>query len=403
MTDKLLTDVLRDWSDEAVVPHDLADRTLAGRRQVRRRRTVPLLAGLATATAVVVGIAAVGGSTGTGGAHDGGPASDGDSASAGPLEISADTTNNPPQDLVAAGALAVAAVVTSERVPTGDGWTTLRRHYALLDPATRTYRSTDWSWVSVAPGLEKAAVLEGDLPASRIGLLDLASGKVTRWVPVDHPVAALVWSPDGSRVLATAYDGDPDLLKQLGNNSFQSGTARRTGFAIVEAASGTASFSAMATDPSLPEFGRSDLSWTHDGTGVFDTVSGSLDQRWRHLDGSRAEPGDLGTYNMNLMTGVDIPLTSPSGRYTITQDSGLPTAITDTRSGEVYHQQALQLLGWADDEHVVTVAGCHSPCLGKAEFKNGLVLMKYDGTDPVPLTGTRKGEDGDWSFQLTPR
>ena len=41
--------------------------------------------------------------------------------------------------------------------------------------------------------------------------------------------------------------------------------------------------------------------------------------------------------------------------------------------------------------------------LGKADFKNGLVLMKYDGTDPVPLTGTRKGEDGDWYFQLTPR
>jgi hypothetical protein len=30
------------------------------------------------------------------------------------------------------------------------------------------------------------------------------------------------------------------------------------------------------------------------------------------------------------------------------------------------------------------------------------VLMKYDGTDPVQLTGLRKGVD-DWAFELTPR
>ena len=61
------------------------------------------------------------------------------------------------------------------------------------------------------------------------------------------------------------------------------------------------------------------------------------------------------------------------------------------------------MFGWADDEHVVTLAGCAAPCKGKAEFRNGLVLMRYDGTDQVPLTEIRTGDGNDWSFQLTPR
>ena len=39
---------------------------------------------------------------------------------------------------------------------------------------------------------------------------------------------------------------------------------------------------------------------------------------------------------------------------------------------------------------------------GTAEFRNGLVLMKYDGSDPVQLTGPRKGVN-DWAFELTRR
>lgn len=396
MTDTtLLTETLHDWSQEVAVPHDLADRALAGRRQVRRRRTVPLLAGVATAVAVAVSVAASG---------SWGPLGDasGPTVPAQPdsLTVDADTTNNPPQDLVAAGDLAVSAIVTVERVPTGNGWETVHRHYALLDTTSDRYEPSDWSYVSVAPGLETAAVLEGDLPTSRIGLVSLATGEVTRWIPVDHPVASLVWSPDGSRLLATAYDGDPELEKKVGPNSYRVGSGSRTGFLVVDPAAGTATWSATGSDPFS---GRADLHWTHDGTGVFDTVSGDLDKRWFHLDGSRAEPEDLDTYQLNLGPDVDLPLTSPDGRFTITQSSGLPTAITDNSSGRVYRQEALQVLGWADDEHVVTIAGCSAPCRGTDEFTNGLVLMRYDGTDAVPLTGIRTGTDDDWYVQLTPR
>jgi hypothetical protein len=396
MTDTtLLTETLRDWSQEVDVPHDLAARTLAGRRQVRRRRTVPLLAGIATAAAVAVAVATTGswGSPGDAARHTAPPAKDG-------LSVSADTSHNPPQDLVSAGDLAVSAVMTFERVATGDGWQTLRRHYSLLNTTTGRYEPSEWTWVSVAPGLETAAVLEGDLPSSRIGLVDLATGEVTRWIPVDHPVGSLVWSPDGSRLLATTYDSDPDLEKQTGPNTFKVGSGGRTGFLVVDPTTGTSDWSATGSDPFG---GRSDLHWTHDGTAVFDTVSGEPDKRWFHLDGSQAESRDLSSYQLNLGPVVDIPLTSPDGRFTITQSSGLPTAITDNRSGTVYRQDALQVLGWADDEHVVTLAGCSAPCRGTAEFRNGLVLMRYDGTDPVALTGTRKGDDSDWEVELTPR
>jgi dipeptidyl aminopeptidase/acylaminoacyl peptidase len=392
MTD-LLTDTLRDWSHEAAVPHDLAQRALAGHRQVRRRRAVPMLAGLATATAVAIGAFAAG-QAGPGTGEHVSPATDG------PLTVSSDTTHNPPQELVAAGDLAVSAVITFEQVLTEGGWQTVRRHYALLDTTTGRYEPSDWTWVSVAPGLETAAVLEGDLPSSRIGLVDLATREVTRWIPVDHPVGSLVWSPDGSRLLATTYDSDPDREKQLGTDTYKLGSATRTGFYVLDPAAGTADWA--ATDPD--RFGgRSDLRWSHDASRVFDTVSGDLDKRWFHLDGSQAEPRDLDSYQLNLGPVVDIPVTSPDGRFTITQSSGLPTAITDNRSGTVYRQDALQVLGWADDEHVVTVAGCSAPCQGTDEFKNGLVLMRYDGTDAVPLTGTRKGDDSDWYVELTPR
>ena len=394
MTD-LLTDTLREWSQEATVPHDLADRTLAGRRQVRRRRTVPLLAGLATATAVAVAVTAAGswGPLGDA-ARQAVPALDDD------LSVSSDTTNNPPQNLVAAGDLAVSAIVTYSRVPAPpEGWQTVQRRYAVVNPTSGRYEPKNWTYAAVAPGLATAAMLQGPLPSSQVGFVDLATGKVTRWVQLDHPVAALAWSSDGSRVVATAYDGDPDLEKPTGDGSSRLGGAVRTGFVLVDPEAGTASFTALPNREM--NVGRADVGWTADGTGVW-SPSGTPDELFFDLEG-RPATGNRDDINSNIgIDGAALSLTSPDGRFTITRDSGLPTAITDNGSGEVYRQDALQVLGWADDEHVVTVAGCSAPCHGTNEFKNGLVLMRYDGTDPVPLTGTRKGVD-DWYFQLTSR
>jgi hypothetical protein len=303
---------------------------------------------------------------------------------------------------VLAGDVAVSAIVTYTRVPAPpDGWQTLQRRYAVADPTTGRYEPRNWTYAAVAPGLATAAMLEGPLPSSQVGLVDLATGKVTRWVQLDHPVASLAWSPDGSTVVATAYDGDPDLEKPEGNGSFRMGDAKRTGFVVVDVAAGTAAFQSVAsTDPFGG--GRADFGWTTDGAGIR-SPSAPASEKYLDLEGRPVTGADDEAYNSNLyLDAAQFSLSSPDGRFTITQDSGLPTAITDTKTGTVYRQQALQVLAWADDEHVVTLAGCSKPCQGTSEFRNGLVLMKYDGTDPVQLTGPRKGVD-DWAFELTPR
>ncbi len=392
MTDiTLLSDTLRDWSEEAAVPRDLADRALGHGRTSHSR---PMLAALALAAAAAVVAVAVSGTWPMAGDHTRSRVPPtGDRG----LQVSADTDHNPPQDLVAAGRLAVSAIVTTARVPVGsDGWQTMRRSYAVADPSTGRYEPTDWSYVSVAPGLATAAVLEGDLPAAKIGLVDLSTHEA-RWVATDHPVASLAWSPDGSTLVATAYDGDPDAVKPQDGNRFQMGVAARTGFVLVDVAARTADF-----HPLSPSFfsGRADVGFTMNGDGVW-APSGGPGEQFFDLDGTPVE-GDRDAYNSNLsINAAQFPMTSPDGRLTITQEAGLPTAITDG-SGQVYRQQALQVLGWADSEHVVTLAGCSASCQGKAEFRNGLVLMRYDGTHPVPLTASRKSA-GHWSFQLTPR
>jgi hypothetical protein len=396
MNDTMLAETLRDWSQEAEVPHDLAHRVLARRQARRRRMVLPAVAGLAIA-AVVVAALVVGGTVGPVSTHDGPPAAGGSRD-----EVHAETTHNPPQEVVLAGDVAVSAIVTYTRVPAPpEGWKTLQRRYAVANPTTGRYEPRNWTYAAVAPGLETAAMLEGPLPSSQVGFVDLATGKVTRWVELDHPVASLAWSPDGSRVLATAYDGDPDLEKPEGNDSFRMGDAKRTGFVLVDPEAGTASFqSVTSTDPFGG--GRADFGWTLDGLGVR-SPSAPPEEKYLDLQGRPVTGADDGAYNTNLyVDAAQFPLGSPDGRFTITRDSGLPTAITDNQTGTVYRQEALQVLAWADDEHVVTLAGCSKPCKGTSEFRNGLVLMKYDGSDPVQLTGPRKGVD-DWAFELTPR
>ncbi len=394
MNDTVLAETLRDWSQEARVPHDLAHRVLARRQARRRRLVVPAVAGLATA-AVVVAALVVGGTVGPVSTDDGPP------ATSGLRDVHADTTHNPPQEMVTAGDVAVSAIVTYMRVPAPpDGWQTLQRRYAVANPTTGRYEPRSWTYAAVAPGLATAAILEGPLPSSQVGFVDLATGKVTRWVQVDHPVASLAWSPDGSTVLATSYHGDPDLEKPEGNDSFRLGDAKRTGFVLLDVAAGTAAFQSVPAGPFGG--GRADFGWTADGLGIR-SPSAPPGEKYLDLQGRPLTGADDNAYNTNLsLDAAQFSLTSPDGRFTITQASGLPTAITDNQTGRVYRQQALQVLAWADNEHVVTLAGCSKPCQGTAEFRNGLVLMKYDGTGPVQLTGPRRGVD-DWAFELTPR
>ena len=141
-------------------------------------------------------------------------------------------------------------------------------------------QKTDWAWLDVAPGMKTAAVLEGDLPVSRIGLIDLSTGKVQRWIEVEKGVGGVQFSPDGERLVATTYSRHPDGLFQDapvrvegrggGESQDMPGPKQsRTGFYVIDVDSGQAEFSERpAKKDSLAAMagtGRQDFGWSRDG------------------------------------------------------------------------------------------------------------------------------------------
>ena len=124
--------------------------------------------------------------------------------------------------------MALSAIVSYTRVPASPaGWQTLQRRYAVANPATGRYEPRSWTYSAVAPGLATAAMLEGPLPSSQVGFVDLATGKVTRWVQLDHPVASLAGSPDGSTVVSRPF---PWRLKIVMCRSAQGDYKRFAGY-----------------------------------------------------------------------------------------------------------------------------------------------------------------------------
>lgn len=173
--DVMLKEALREQADSVgPAPGDLADRVLTARR---RRRTGTAVGAFVAATAVVVAAVVV---PRMDDAEDAPPAD-----VIGSADVVAHPDQSPPKDAIAAGRTALASFVTYKSVKFADGDGRLTRTYGVLDPTTKTYRKTTaWSWLTVAPGLRTAAVLEKKLPAKRVGVLDLATNKVTRWIPV---------------------------------------------------------------------------------------------------------------------------------------------------------------------------------------------------------------------------
>jgi hypothetical protein len=323
-------------------------------------------------------------------------------AAATPLDVHADVTNSPPKKLIAAGGVAVSAVYTLKDERRSDGWTVRRREWSVYDPKTGSYEPTDCSWVDVAPGLQKAAVIGGDLPSTQVGIEDLRSGTI-RWTTLDHPVAGVAWSPDGSRLVATAYASDPDRFKQTSANSFVPAPRSRTGYVVVDAAGTASPFVALPALPDSATSGpynpnpRQDLQWSADGRLLVDpAITGRI---YHEVDGRAADGPPDSTYIAQTM----FPMASPDGRLVISQQSGLPTAVSDRAGKVVGRQPALQLLAWADDSHLVALGGCANPCVGKAEFRGELVLTNVDGTSVRPLSTRRSGNDDDWFWTLTRR
>ncbi|MFI7628831.1 hypothetical protein [Microbispora rosea] len=403
MTPRMLKQTLEEWSREVHVPADLADRALRRRSRLRLTR----FAGAVSCAAVVAAVALLvplvvaprfAPPVDTGGSpvvvpvqpyRQTTPAQD----------VLADTENSPPKTMIAAGRVAVSAYFTW-RWHTDAERRLFDRTWYLLDPVTSRYEKTEWGWVDVAPGLRWAAVLEKDLPVRRIGIFDMETRQVRAWVPVDHPVGGVVWSPDGTRLVATAYDGSPDLDRTSvderrcpataaatpenpGRPPFQMISTSRTGYYVVDAATATAG-DFHAVDPCLTDNSnvRRDFRWSDDGTLVQErSAVVRRPDAFYDLDGRPHDAPD-GYVLTESQAGV-----SPDGTLLAGRD-GMPTKITELSTGKVVgRQQVLQLRAWADDRRLVAL-GCAGTC--GSEFHNGLVLVSVDGRTTVPLSAYRK-------------
>ncbi|WP_405141824.1 hypothetical protein OG589_32195 [Sphaerisporangium sp. NBC_01403] len=398
----LLPETLRDWAEDARVPHDLADRALRGRPR-RPMITVSFAAG-ATAAVVVAGVLAPrlipseapGGGVAV--AVDPSPVAPSpgeDSAAPTPEDVRApdsvltDTENPLPKKLIAAGRVAVSAYYVWAREKIGDRSDRRHETWFLYNAGTGTYEQTDWAKLDVAPGMKLAAVLERDLPARRVGVLDMTTLEVVKWVDFDHPVADVSWSPDGTKLLATAYDKDPTIRTHVSadGNSWRSSDPGRTGFQVVDVASGRASFHPVPAQSGSRRSAISAFRWSDDGTLISepDEVKGYDNRLYYDLDGRRQDDAPKDLVKTYQRAGV-----SPNGA--LYADEGTPpgpeTTVKDVATGKVVgRQKMLQLLAWADDGHLIAL-GCAGAC--ENEFHNGLVLVSIDGKTKVQLSGNRE-------------
>jgi hypothetical protein len=327
-----------------------------------------------------------------------------DRASAVPGDVRTDTKHSPPERLIAAGSLAVSAYSAQRWETVSGDLKELRRTWHLYNPGTGAYEQTPWQWLDVAPGLRLAAVLEGDLPSKRLGILDMSSRKVLTWIELEHPAAGLAWSPDGEKILATSYGQHPDRVELVGGdqNQMKRFPSTRTGFSIVDVATQKAQFTALGPLPYLAgaEGGltnlnaRQDLDWSLDGSLIWGLTDSEPDRVFYDLNGRpHATPAD--TYvEYSKESAV-----SPDGTRIV---MGRPLRVEERASRKIVGEpRVLQLLAWADDDHLIAV-GCADECAN--EHRNGLVLVSADGKESTQLSGYRANDEvGRWEWLLTRR
>ncbi|MGA4842709.1 WD40 repeat domain-containing protein [Streptomyces sp. G45] len=412
----------------------LADRVLAA----RRRRTRGALAGAAAVTAAAIAAAALG--LPGDGTEEAGPASASLTA-----DVVAHPDQSPPRDLIAAGNTAVSGYYTTRTEKRSNGDEVIERRYTLLDQKTGTYEKADakWAWVDVAPGMRTAAVLEGELPARRIGMLDLMTGEVRRWITPGSAVAGVEWSPDGKRLVATAYSKNPDRRlappkKWPGDDTRPHGS--RTGFYVIDAGTGEVGPFRELRQPKAP-MGRSydgnpreDLDWSRDGTKLYtqeveyepadvgkvkitegkevpaDEVPPTRDasarvgesRHWYTLDGKRTEAPAGERYAGWPRAGL-----SPDGKLLAADGDDKGSPLLDPGTGkQVGTVPGMQQLAWADNRRLIAW-GCEpGRCHGGDEFRTRLVLVTVGSGKVVPLGGFRKPSadyPGRWTPLLTAR
>jgi hypothetical protein len=267
--DDLVRDAFQEeaGADSVTASPHLADRVLSLRRRRRTRRLASLAATTAVAVAVGVALPLLGGS-----GHGVRPASEMNRS-----DIIAHPDQSPPKDLIAAGDTVLSAFYVRKNVKQPNGDSISQRVYGLLDQKTGTYKQADWAFLDVAPGSRTAAVLEGELPAKRIGLLDLMTGEVDRWITLDRGVAAVAFSPDGTKLVATTYAGNPDRNfadhpQNVNGKVVPGPVPSRTGFSVVDVDSGKTDWhKAPSQTDEMGLFGnsREDFDWNQDGTLVY--------------------------------------------------------------------------------------------------------------------------------------
>ncbi|GAA2210470.1 hypothetical protein GCM10009850_059290 [Nonomuraea monospora] len=389
---------MEDWADEARVPPGLADRALR-RRAWKPYGAAVLVAAMIAAVAVFV--------TGQRSPDPVIRPLDGVTLPArpspAPTDVRTDTEHSPPTKLIAAGRMAVSAYYRTRREPIENGLTRVRYDWSLYDPRTDGYEQTSYAWLDVAPGLQVAAVVEGDLLGKRVGVLDMNTRQVLRWYDLEHTVGSVAWSPDGTRIVATAYASYPNIMQGKGDQMGPVMTASpRTGYYVIDTRTGETAYhelAALGDEAGKPSNmnGRQDLGWSLDGTLLWAPTSTRPDRLFYTLDGEprQAPEGE------RCRRGTSLSAISPDGRLVLGGD-GMPTKITEVATGRVAgRQQVLQLHAWADDENVIAL-GCAGKC--ENEFDNGLVLVSVDGSKMTQLAANRDSNgEGAWRWVLTLR
>ncbi|WP_415941486.1 hypothetical protein [Streptomyces sp. 067-1] len=373
----------------------------------RRSRSLALATVVVVAAVVGVSLALTGGDS-EGRSESGPEVSD----------VVAHPDQSPPRELIAAGQVALSAYYTTKLVRQPGGDAVNGREWSLYDAAAKRYEKTDWAWLDVAPGMKTAAVLEGDLPADRIGLLNLSTGEVQRWIKVDKGVGGVQFSPDGERLVATAYDHNPDGLfrdapvrmdgAEGGEGKEMPGPKQsRTGFYVIDVDSGRARFSERpAKKDSLAAMvgtGRQDFSWSLDGELLWEQ---RLDQPGRNYYDVN---GRLKPLPQQKTDQIFPPVVaSPDGQLVTGGFAGgeggeIVSAVLDAKTGKrsaVVPGQ--QLLAWADDTHLIAWRCDPGQCRpGTGEFRNQLILVGLDSDEVTPLSGFRKAEM-DYAGRWTP-
>nr|WP_203615282.1 WD40 repeat domain-containing protein [Streptomyces sp. SID13726] len=393
----MLRDTLREQAaEQPPAAAGFTDRVLAVRRRRRTRRIATAAVAAVVAVAVGVGVPLL-----DSGKQDVRPSGGGGDVVR-DKERQAHPDQSPPRDEISAGGTTLAGYFIPETVVKTPTSAVYERTYHLLNPRTGKYaEAADWSWVAVAPGVKTAAVLERDLPVSRIGLLDLTTGKVRRWIQVDHEVAGLTFSRDGRKLVATTYSDNPDLReKPTGSTEWgQPMKFSRTGFFVLDVASGAGAWTEVKAGGGPGDLAggtfmntRQDFALTDDGRYVW--------------EGSPMEPG----YVFYDLTGKKVPVPdgekylswfvaagkSPDGKLVAGEFAGkkwkTSSWLVDAGTGDKTEVRGQQLLAWVGNSRLIAWDIGEND---KNEFHQRLVLVTVGSDKEVPLSGFREGKDGD--------